>query len=96
MGNSDADSNRRGHTRKLYPTTSDLPLPSGSRYHLKWTKEYLPQLYSWAGSINDPFGANGKMAVEVEVIWERTFPDIVLEVADIPTVLRVVRALSEL
>ena len=93
MGNSDAANNRRGRTRKLNPTAADLPLPPGSKYQMKWSKEYLPQLYAWAGSINDPFGANGQMSDEVDIIWERIFPDIPLEAADKPTVLKVVRAL---
>jgi len=92
MGNS---KNRRGTTRKLNPTTSDLPLPPGPEYQLKWGKVFLPQLYAWAGSTNDPFGANGKMADEVEIIWDRVFPDVVLEDAeDKRVVLKVVRALT--
>jgi hypothetical protein len=34
------------------------------------------------------------MADEIEAIWERVFPDVVLEDDDKPIVLKVVRALS--
>ena len=92
MGNSNTN-NGRGCTRKLNPAQKDLPLPS-LEHHLKWGKAFLPQLYAWAGSLSDPFGVNGKMANEVGIIWMRVFPDVVLEDADKPVVIRVVRALS--
>ncbi len=97
-GNSDPGTNtgRRGRTRKLNPTTFDLPLPPGPEYLSKWGKTLLPQLYAWAGSIDDPFCANTKMAEEVDVLWERVFPDIVLEEAAKPVVLKVVRAFSSI
>ena len=85
--------NRRGKGGKLKPTTSDLPLPPGPDNLLKWAKQFLPQLYAWAGSTDDPFCANGKMANVVEVIWQRVYPGTVLEDADKPVVLKVVSAL---
>jgi hypothetical protein len=94
VGNSDSEpSNRRGVTRKLNPTTHDLPLPS--EYIPSWGKLLLPQLYAWAGSIDDPFCANSKMDDEIDVLWERVFPDIVLENADKPVVLKVVRTFAQ-
>jgi len=94
-GNSDLDpGNRRGRTRKLNFTTFDLPLPPGPEYLLKWGKTLLPQLFAWAGSTDDPFCANSKMGDEIVLLWERVFPDIVLEEADKPVVLKVVRTLS--
>jgi len=92
MGNSNTNAGR-GRTRKLNPAQKDLPLPSLG-HHSKWGKVFLPQLYAWAGSLDDPFGVNGKMANEVEIIWMRVFPDVVLEEADKPVVIKVVRALS--
>lgn len=86
--------NRRGHTHKANPTNLDLPLPPGPEYQSRWTKIYVAQLWAWAGSTGDPFGTNGKMANEVEVIWKRVFPDIVLEEEDKLIVLKVVRAIS--
>jgi len=93
MGNSKAK-DRRGCTCKLNLTTQDLPLPPDPEYFGKWGKVYLPQLYAWAGSTNDPFGANGKMAGEVEVIWKRVFPDVDVDKMDQYVILKVVRAPS--
>ena len=56
----------------------------------------MPQLCAWAGSIGDPFCANKKMVNEIDVLWERVFPDVVLEDADKPVVLKVVRTLSSM
>jgi len=94
MGSGNAN-NKRGRTRKANPTNLDLPLPPGSEYQTKWTKVYVPQLYAWAGSTSDPFGTNGKMAIEVEVIWKRVFPNVALEdEEDKHVVVKVVRAIS--
>jgi len=93
MGNSKAK-DRRGRTCKLNPTTQDLPLPLDPEYFGKWGKVYLPQLYAWAGSTDDPFGANGKMAGEVKVIWKRVFPDVDIDKMDQYVILKVVRAPS--
>jgi len=87
--------NGRGCTWKLNPTQKDLPLPS-PEHHAKWGKVFLPQLYAWAGSLDDPFGVNGKMANKVQIIWMRIFPDVALEKVDKPVVIKVVRALSQI
>jgi hypothetical protein len=91
VGNSNPN-NKRGTTRKLNPTTHDLPLPS--EYLPNWGKILVPQLCAWAGSLDDPFCANKKMNNEIDVLWEHVFPDIILEDADKPVVLKVVRTLS--
>lgn len=94
MGNSNA-TDRRGRTRKLNARTKNLPLPPDPEYFAKWGKVFVPQLYAWAGSTNDPFGANGKMASEVEVIWKRVFPDVDIDETDQYVVLKVVRVISQ-
>jgi len=92
-GNSNTNGGR-GRTQKLNPTQKDLPLPR-LEHHLRWGKVFLPLLYAWAGSLNDPFGMNGKMANKVEIIWMHVFPDVVLKEADKPVVIKVVRAFSQ-
>ena len=94
MGNSNA-TDRRGRTCKLNARTKNLPLPPDPEYFAKWGKVFVPQLYAWAGSTNDPFGANGKMASEVEVIWKRVFPDVDIDETDQYVVLKVVRVISQ-
>lgn len=84
---------RRGTTRKLNLSTLDLPLPPGNDSLLKWTKQFLPQLYAWAGSTSDPFGANKRMAGEIETLWKLIFPSAVLGEEDKLVVFKVVRAL---
>jgi hypothetical protein len=49
----------------------------------------MPQLYAWAGSTDNPFGANAKMASEVEVIWKHIFPDVDVNEMDQYMVLKV-------
>ena len=93
MENSNASNNKKGYTHKGTPKNSDLPLPPSTEHQTKWTKTYVPELFAWAGSTDDPFGANGRMADEIEAIWERVFPDVILEDDDKPVVLKVVRAL---
>jgi hypothetical protein len=61
-------------TQKLNLSTLDLPLPPGNDSLLKWTKQFLPQLYMWAGSTGDPFSANKRMAGEIETLWQLIFP----------------------
>ena len=92
MGNSKV-TDRRGRTRKLNPKTQNLPLPPDPEYFAKWGKVFVPQLYAWAGSTNDPFGANAKMAGEVEVIWKHVFPDVDIDETDRYVVLKVVRVI---
>ena len=60
-----------------------------------WGKLFVPQLCAWAGSIDDPFGANSKLNDEIDVLWERVYPDIVLENADKPVVLKHVRTFHQ-
>ena len=55
----------------------------------------MPQLCAWAGSIDDPFSANKKMADEVDNLWERVFPEFPLQDADKPDVLAVVRTFRQ-
>jgi hypothetical protein len=75
----------------------DLPLPSGGEYHSRWGKLLLPQLYAWAGSIEDPFCANGQMGNVLENLWVHVFPNLAsLEEADKQVVFKVVRALSSI
>ena len=92
VGNSNP-SKKRGTTRKLNPTTYDLPLPSD--YIPNWGKFLVPQLCAWAGSMDDPFSANKKMANEVVNLWERVFPEFPLQEADKPDVLAVVRTFHQ-
>ena len=86
--------NRRGKTRKLNLSTLDLPLPPGNDSLLRWTKQFLPQLYVWAGSTSNPFGANKRMASEIETLWQLMFPSTVLDEEDKLVVFKVVRGLS--
>jgi hypothetical protein len=89
IGNSNV-TDRRGCTHKLNPKTLDLPLPPDPKYFTKWGKVFVPQLYAWARSTNDPFGANAKMASKVEVIWKHVFPDVNIDETDQYVVLKVV------
>jgi hypothetical protein len=89
----DRNTNNRGHTRKLNPTQKDLPLPPGPKYLLRWQKTFLPMLYAWAGSTDDPFCTNGVMSDEVWAIWKQTYPEVVLDEDEEDLVLKVVRPL---
>jgi hypothetical protein len=56
---------------------SDLPFPGGRTQY--WRKNFVPPLIAWAGSQQDPFGTNGKVASEAALIWNRVLPHITLE-----------------
>ncbi|KAI9442593.1 hypothetical protein H4582DRAFT_2073157 [Lactarius indigo] len=44
-----------------------------------WRRVFLPQLHGWAGTQEDPFGANCQMEGEIVNIWKRTFPSVPLD-----------------
>ena len=64
--------------RKPRYTVPDLPFPPGGKHLQLWCKAYVPALIAWAGSQNDPFGANGQMDTEITVIWQRIYPALLL------------------
>ncbi|KAF8494348.1 hypothetical protein F5888DRAFT_1908221 [Russula emetica] len=47
-----------------------------------WRRVFIPNLLAWAGSQDDPFGANAGVHSEVTGIWKHVFPSIPLKDAD--------------
>lgn len=76
--------------RKQRYTVADLPFPRGGRYTQIWRKVFVPNLLAWAGSQDDPFGANGQVHTEVTNIWKRVFPNIQLKDTDMNILVYVV------
>jgi len=76
--------------RKQRYTVADLPFPRGGRYTQIWRKVFVPNLLAWAGSQDDPFGANGQVHTEVTNIWKRVFPSILLKDTDLDILIYVV------
>ncbi|KAI0290098.1 hypothetical protein B0F90DRAFT_1825526 [Multifurca ochricompacta] len=70
----DANSRR---SRRRY-SVADLPFPHGSTYMHTWRNIFIPSLLTWAGSIQDPFGANTHVEGTVREIWCLVYPDILL------------------
>ncbi|KAI0293133.1 hypothetical protein B0F90DRAFT_1822345 [Multifurca ochricompacta] len=63
--------------RRRYLVT-DLPFPHGSAHRRVWRKTFVPTLIMWAGSIEDPFGANNRVEGIIKDIWCLVYPDIPL------------------
>ncbi|KAI0291178.1 hypothetical protein B0F90DRAFT_1671639 [Multifurca ochricompacta] len=63
--------------RRRYLVT-DLPFPHGSAHRRAWRKTFVPTLIMWAGSIEDPFGANNRVEGIIKDIWCLVYPDIPL------------------
>ncbi|KAI0302879.1 hypothetical protein B0F90DRAFT_179304 [Multifurca ochricompacta] len=57
---------------------ADMPFSRGSAHTKRWRKVFIPALLSWAGSIEDPFGANGQVEGIIREIWCVAYPDIPL------------------
>src|SRR6266404_317539 len=77
-------------SRKQRPTINSLPLPYTGAYLNKWHRVFMPSLVKWAGSIDDPFGANGKMNDIIVDLWENIYPDIPLNDEKLKVVIGVV------
>ncbi|KAH9023299.1 hypothetical protein EDB85DRAFT_2151262 [Lactarius pseudohatsudake] len=69
----------RKRPRKQRYLVVDLPFSRGSKDLQVWRKSFVPSLLAWAGTQQDPFGANCQMEREVVNLWERTFPSIALD-----------------
>jgi hypothetical protein len=69
----------------------DLPFPHGGRHNQVWRKAFMPCLLAWAGSQDDPFGANSQMDSEIELIWQRIYPAIELDNQNFDILQNVVR-----
>ena len=69
---------RSSRVRKPRYTVTHLPFSSDTKDHQLWRKAYVPALLAWAGSQDDPFGANGQMNFEITAIWQRVYPAIPL------------------
>jgi len=69
---------------------ADLPFPCGGNHCQVWAKTFRPALLSWAGSQDDPFGANGIMHDEISCLWGCLYPDIELDSEKMPIVVGVV------
>jgi hypothetical protein len=81
---------KNSRCRKQRYTVADLPFPRGGKYTQIWRKTFVPNLLAWAGSRDDPFGANGRLHTEVANIWERVFPSIGLKDTDMDILIYVV------
>jgi hypothetical protein len=81
---------KNSRRRKQRYTVADLPFPRGGKYTQIWRKTFVPNLLAWAGSRDDPFGANGRLHTEVANIWERVFPSIGLKDTDMDILIYVV------
>jgi hypothetical protein len=82
---------KNGRHRKQRYTIADLPFPRGGKYTQYWRKIFVPNLLAWAGSQDDPFGANARVHLELANIWKRVFPDITLKETDMDILTYVVR-----
>ncbi|KAH8983440.1 hypothetical protein EDB92DRAFT_2117452 [Lactarius akahatsu] len=69
----------RKRPRKQRYLVADLPFSRGSKDLQVWRKSFVPSLHAWAGTQQDPFGANCQMEREVVNLWKRTFPSIALD-----------------
>ena len=79
----------RRPSKKMRYTQADLPFPPVRIIEClyRWRTSFLPCLLSWAGTQEDPFGTNCRLAgvsfsEEVVKIWERIYPDIPLDDSD--------------
>ncbi|KAI0288460.1 hypothetical protein B0F90DRAFT_1827434 [Multifurca ochricompacta] len=61
------------HPRRRYLVT-DLPFPHGSAHRHAWQKTFVPTLIMWAGSVEDPFGANNCVEGIIKDIWCLVYP----------------------
>lgn len=78
-GATESNAARSVRARKPRYTVADLPFPAGGGKHLQlWRKAYVPALLAWAGTQDDPFGANGQMNFEIKTIWQRVYSDVPL------------------
>jgi hypothetical protein len=82
---------KNARQRKQRYTIADLPFPRGGKYNQVWRKVFIPKLLAWAGSQDDPFGANARVHVESANIWKQVFPNIVLKETDEDILTYVVR-----
>ena len=62
----------------MRPRIQDLPLPKNGRHLQIWYTRFVPLLISWAGTQEDPFGTTGRIDGTVQSLWERVFPDLVI------------------
>jgi hypothetical protein len=77
--NDPADTGKLKKGAKKRYKQADLPFPSDGVSMTLWRKRFVPSLLSWAGSQDDPFGANDIMSEEVGKIWKQLFPDVVFD-----------------
>ena len=75
---------------KQWFAVADLPFPHGGSYIQTWCKTFIPNLLAWAGSRDDPFGANSQVHLEVTKIWEHVFPHIQLKETNMDILIYVV------
>ena len=77
-GSLDPKRKRVGNPRQR-ATVSCLPMPQTRDYINKWRRLFTPSLVKWAGSLDDPFGANGKMNDAFDTLWKDIYHDIPLD-----------------
>ena len=69
-----------GRPCRLQFNTSQLPFPQAAArakpYFDSWHVYFLPTLMAWAGSQDDPFGANSHLDDTVAAIWTCAYPDL--------------------
>ncbi|KAN0113799.1 hypothetical protein V8E52_007271 [Russula decolorans] len=75
---SDATANRKNSCKQKY-TTLDLSYPPGGKNSENW-KLLNAKVISWAGAQEDPFGTNGRLDTDIDMLWESVFPGSALDV----------------
>ena len=66
------------HASKERITLSDLPYNHNMKNSHTWCTVFVPTLLCWAGAQEDPFGTNITVKDLVHMVWDRIFPDYVL------------------
>ena len=77
-GDSDVANSTYTHTSKDRVTLSDLPFVHNKNNSQIWRTVFVPALLRWAGAQEDPFGTNVAVRELVHTMWDRIFPDYVL------------------
>jgi hypothetical protein len=87
---SDSTANRGKNGRKQKYTTLDLPYPPGGKNSENW-KLLNGMVISWAGAQEDPFGTNGRLDTDIDMLWASVFPGSTLDAQGKKRALVVVR-----
>jgi hypothetical protein len=77
-GDSDVVNNTCTHAAKERITLSDLPYNYNRNNSHTWCTVYVPTLLCWARAQEDLFGTNIAVKDLVHMMWDRIFPDYML------------------